>query len=454
MLSLYNHTVYSYKNAISKVEDVAKISKEQGHNHFVVTDMNNMTAFSAAFDIQHSTGMTFIPGVEYFVKPIDMFNELQIEQDLTFIKKEYNLARTTDEMRESFDKTRVLLQNRPRVKYNTVILLSKDEIGMNNLIDFNNHQILFIDESDYYMPRANLQDFSESLFAIIGHENSELHFLISNNLDEHIPESIEAYIEAYGENLFISISEQNERSVNIKLYNIAKKYGIKLVYAPLSKYPTPNEKKDSRLFYAIFADALNEEVSNLDLHIHTEEDLNKFSFDYIDDLPNEALVEIYKNIEYIVSHIKQQEFPTAPPLHGGHDELRQRCEEGLLKRFPEDGPERAAARERMNYELEVIKEKNFSQYFIKVMAIADIARKNDILMGPGRGSAGGSMVTYLAGITEINPIEYGLLFERFINPERPSYPDIDEDSSNIASSQLLNRKFNPNQSKIDKPEVI
>lgn len=453
MLSLYNHTVYSYKNAISKVQDVANISKEQGHNHFVVTDMNNMTAFSAAFDIQHSTGMTFIPGVEYFVKPIDMFNELQIEQDLTFIKKEYNLARTTDEMRESFDRTRILLQNRPRVKYNTVILLSKDEIGMNNLIDFNNHQIPFIDESDYYMPRKDLVNFSESLFAIIGHENSELHFLISNNLDEHIPESINAYIEAYGENLFISISEQNERSVNIKLYNLAKEYGVKLVYAPLSKYPTRNEKKDSRLFYAIFADALNEEVTNLDLHIHTEEDLNAFSVNYIEDLPNEVLVEIYKNIEYIVSHIKQQEFPTAPPLHGGHDELRERCEEGLIKRFPVDGPERAAARERMNYELEVIKDKNFSQYFIKVMAISDTAKKHGILLGPGRGSAGGCMVTYLVGITEINPLEYGLLFERFINPSRPSYPDVDQDFANTPLSEKLNRKFNPNQSKLDKPGV-
>ena len=450
MLSLHNHTVYSYKNAISKVSDVANISKEQGNNHFVVTDMNNMTSFSTAFDIQHSTDMTFIPGVEYFVKPIDMFNELQIEADLSFIKKEYNLARTTNEMRESFDRTKILLKNRPRVKYNTVILLSKDEIGMNNLIDIHNHQIPFIDESDYYIQRKDLHLFSESLFAIIGHENSELHFLISNNLDEYIPESINDYINAYGENLFITISEQNTKSVNIKLYNLAKEYGIKLVYAPLSKYPTKNEKKDSRLFYAIFADALNEEVTNLDLHIHTEEDINSFSFEYIEDLPNEALVEIYKNIDYIVSQIKKQEFPTAPPLHGGHEELRQRCEEGLLKRFPIEGPEREAARERMNYELEVIKEKNFSQYFIKVLAISDTAKENGILMGPGRGSAGGCMVTYLVGITEIDPIEYGLLFERFINPERPSYPDVDQDFANTPMSEKLNRKFNPNQYKLDK----
>ena len=441
MLSLYNHTVYSYKNAISKVEDVAKISKEQGNNHFVVTDMNNMTSFSTAFDVQHSTGMTFMPGVEYFVKPIDMFNELQINQDLAFIAKEYNLARTTDEMRQSFDRTKILLKNRPKVKYNTVILLSKDEIGMNNLIEINNHQVPFIDESDYYLPRKDLHLFSESLFAIIGHENSELHFLISNNLNEYIEESINDYIDAYGENLFIALSEQNIKSVNIKLYNIAKEYGIKLVYAPLSKYPTKNEKKDSRLFYAIFADAFNEEVTNLDLHIHTDEDLESFLSKYDDVIPNESLIEIRNNIDYIVSNIEQQEFPKVFPLNGGHEELRKRCEEGLLKRFPIEGPKREAARERMNYELNVIKEKNFSQYFIKVMAITDMARKHDILMGPGRGSAGGCMVTYLVGITEIDPLEYGLLFERFISIERYSFPDIDCDFANFASSQSMNPHF-------------
>ena len=439
MLNLYNHSVYSYKEAINKVEEIAEISKQDGNSSFVISDLNNMTSFAAAFDVQHKTGLKFIPGVEFFVQPLDKFNRLAIERDKAFIKKEYKLARTTDEMRLDFDKLLEQFDNTPSVKFNSVILLSKNETGMDNLIAINNNQKAMLDESDYYINRSDLKKYSDGLFALIGHENSELYFLIENELNEYLKDSIECYKATYGENLFIIISDQNTFEMNQKLIKISEEYKIKLIYAPLSKYPTKNEKTDYRIFYAIFADKLNKEVTKKDLHIHKDEDFEQFK--ETSQIPEDLLEKAYKNIEFIDSEVHEQEFPTAPPLHGGHDLLRKRCEEGLEIRFKNDPVMKEKARDRMNYELDVIKQKNFSQYFIKVMQITDLAKKNGILTGPGRGSGGGSMVTYLTGITQINPLKYGLLFERFINPERPSYPDIDLDFANVAKSENLNPRY-------------
>lgn len=159
--------------------------------------------------------------------------------------------------------------------------------------------------------------------------------------------------------------------------------------------------------------------------------------------------EALKTVEEVVERctfefvLDQPRFPSFP-VPEGHDEvsyLRQLCAEGLRRRYQDRG---AAGKERLEYELEVIEKKGLASYFLIVWDLVRFAKEQGIPAGPGRGSAAGSLVAYCLGITEVDPLRYGLLFERFLNPERTSLPDIDLDVCDARRKEVIdymNRKY-------------
>jgi DNA polymerase III subunit alpha len=320
-----------------------------------------------------------------------------------------------------------------------LVLLAKNLEGFQNLLKISS---VIKTKSTSGIPLKWLKHYHYGLIAISpGLEGEVETFLLNNDLDS-AKKTIEKYVKIFGkENFYLSIQDhhtQNERSIHRNLLEVATTIGVNLVAT-------------NQVFYLLQEDALAHEsllaIKNGDKL--QDEHREKLESDQYYFKSSEEMVDLFSDIPQVLENtirianecnlslqFNQQHLPKFPTgnSHTADSLLEEICLSGLEARYPNPS---SLYQERLNYELKIIKNMKFSDYFLIVWDFMKFARENDILTGPGRGSAAGSLVAYVLQITDVDPIEHELLFERFLNPERISMPDIDIDFPDHSRDEVI-----------------
>jgi DNA polymerase-3 subunit alpha len=403
---LHAHSHYSLLSALPKVPDLVHAAKDGGFEALALTDNGSMYGTIEFFKECKKAGIKPIVGVDAYMAP-----------------------RTRHDKQSGIDSRRARL-----------IILVKNAKGYKNLMDL---VTLSNTEGFYYKPRIDreiLEKYREGLIVIIPAMSSELSIPVQVN-DKPKSESIVAwYKEQFGDDFYIEITHHDDidshEEMMRRTIDLARRTNTQIVAGQEVYYLKPEDKLAQRTLMLI--SSTGEAVDRSQL-----EDDGDFSFiskETAETLFREtpdALENCGKIVDKITLDIELGKwvFPAFTIESGAtpDEELRRVVYEGFERRNIEKVPKLI---ERVDYELTVIKNKGYSPYFLIVADLLKYARSHGILSNI-RGSVSGSMVTYLAGITNIDPIEYEIPFERFLNPDRPSAPDIDMDFADNRRDEMV-----------------
>lgn len=430
MLCLNCHSVYTYKCAIGKIKDIASAIKDDSefNQTLCITDVDSFSSIKKASEIAKSNGLKLIPGYEARLKPIDEHNSFLVSERKIEINKKLRLKRTTAEEKAVLEKELESMSS-TTCSYHSIVMLSTSNVGFKNLIHLFNSETL---QEDYYVLESNLFE-TEDLTDIImlNGIDGDIGFYLKIGDQETACYLIEYYKNIFKNNFYIQIDAtsilDNAFEINQQLIDLANKFDVKYVIANNIRYVKKEERNEYRLYRNIVSGDI-ERYTNDNDYIMTCDETKAFLTNL--GYSKNQIDIMFTSLSEIDSKSQNFEFPTAPSLINCEQQLRDLCEKGWNKLRKGTKYEKES-RERFEYELSIINGKNFSQYFIKIYNIVRTAYEQGILMGPGRGSGGGSEICYLLGIIKIDPLKYGLLFERFLNPERKNFPDIDLDFATL-----------------------
>lgn len=341
------------------------------------------------------------------------------------------------------------ITSRESKRANHLLLLAENDTGWHNLM-----KLISIANTQgfYYKPRIEhelLEQYHEGIIASSACLAGEIPQMILSDNIQAATELAEYYRGVMGDgNFFLEIMPntlEQQQKVNKALIEISRATGIPLIATCDSHYLNREDFDWHKILLRIntHADANNDDAFGFDRNefylMSPDEMYDKFGDEVPDALTNTAAIAERCNVtlipehkKYLLPHLDIQEGMTAD------DDLCAKAREGLKARFDARGsdvPEDYA--KRLEYELGVIKQMGFADYFLIVSGIIKAAKSRNIPIGPGRGSAAGSLVAWSLRITELDPLKYNLLFERFLNPERISMPDIDTDVSDKGRDELL-----------------
>jgi len=398
---LHLHTEYSLLDGATRIKELVKKAKAENMPAVAITDHGVMYGAVELTKTCHELGG---------VKPIIGCEGYIIDGDIQDKKRKQALYHLT--------------------------ILARNKQGYQNLLRLNSRAHL---DGYYYKPRINkemLSRYKEGLIILSGCLGAEVNqHLLSKNY-EKARAVASWYKEELGDNYYIEIQDHGmpeDRTVNRELVRIARELGIKLACTNDSHFTS---KPDSMAHDALLCIQMGKLVTDANRmkftgweYIKNGDEMACLFRDHLDtELIEESLrstLEIADKVEPIklAGDPRLPVFPV-PPGHTPESYLDRLVWDGLKERFPEITP---AIEERVRHELKVIEDMNYASYFLIVSDFIAYARQSGIPVGPGRGSAAGSLAAYCLGITNIDPIRYNLLFERFLNPERRSMPDIDTD---------------------------
>ena len=318
-----------------------------------------------------------------------------------------------------------------------LILLAKNEIGYKNL----NHLVTASHlEGFYYKPRIDkelLEKHKEGLVCLSGCFSGEISKLLR---DGHTVEAEAAalyYKNLFADDYYIEI-QPHSPELHEKLINLAKKLNIKLVATQDSHYILPEDKPTHEVLLAVQTNGRLDDEDRFTFHdfdasLKSPEDMIN-DFKHLPEAIASTLEIAEKcNFEFKLNQTLLPRYE-APDGTNSNIYLKKLIEERLTRRYENPSKE---VRERVEYELGVIEKTGFANYFLIVQDFVNWAKNHGIVVGPGRGSAAGSLISYVLGITDVDPIAYNLLFERFLNPERISMPDIDIDFADHRRDEVL-----------------
>jgi DNA polymerase-3 subunit alpha len=368
---------------------------------------------------------------------------------------------------DRFDKRAVAKRDDNTSLYSHIILLAKNDLGLKNLQKLS--QIAWT-EGYYHKPRIDMEvlfEFGDGIIVLSGCMGGIISKAIERGDNEKAREYTKMLKDRFGKDFYIEVQAHNPVELNNSLLKLADEFNVTPVATGdchfavkeerdleellliLSTKPTQNKDADytsGRLRSNIIDrfDHLypNRPISFADINVfiqsrtEIEDDFIKAGFTRKDIY--ESSVEIADKIEAYDFHENLDLLPV--PKKNALKTVKDLCEKSLIER----GLDNETYKERLKEELQVISDKNFASYFLVVGDMVGWAKENDILVGPGRGSAAGSLVCYLMGITEVDPIKFDLLFFRFINPERNDFPDIDTDFMDRRRGEVkeyLRKKF-------------
>ena len=413
---LHNHTHYSLLDGLTKIDELVDRAKEQGSPAVAITDHGTMYGVIEFYQKCKKAGIKPIIGVETYLAPKSRFDKL----------------------------------NRSDAKNYHLILLAKNEVGYKNLIKLISAAHL---EGYYYKPRIDwelLQQYHEGLIAstaCLGGEISQ--YILAGDLVGAKKRILE-YNELFGQdNFYLEIMDHPELDgqarVNKALIAFSKELGIPLVATNDIHYLKKEDAEAQDILLCLQNKKKITDTDRMSMIGHGDYSMrsNAEMIEAFKDTP-EAIANTLKiadmcNLEIDLGQIQLPYFDV-PKGYDGNSYLRYKCEEGLKLRYPDlksGTDEEKTILDRMNYELSVVEKMGWPDYFLIVADFVNWAKDNDVVVGPGRGSAAGSLVCYLTGITNLDPLKYDLLFERFLNPERISMPDIDMDFSDIRRNDVL-----------------
>lgn len=407
---LHVHSHYSLLDGLPKIDELLDCVKELGMNSVALTDHGVMYGAIEFYKKAKSKGIKPIIGCEIYT---------------------------------AFEK---LTDKRPNIdsKRNHLILLARNEQGYKNLVKLVTIAHL---EGYYYKPRIDeevLEKYAEGLIGLSACIQGKIPRLLLANKLEEAEETAKKYERFFGKgNFYLELQHHanipEQETANKRLITLSKKTGIPLVATNDIHYLRKEdaEAQDVLMLINTGADANDPERLSM-----THDNFSMFSpeemAEYFKDTP-EAIENTQKIVDACDLKIElgKTKLPKFPLPEGKTAEqfLEELCRQGLKKRFGENPDQKII--DRMNYEISVIEKTGFAGYFLIVQDFVNWAKQNRIIVGPGRGSAGGSLVAYLTNITNVDPLKHNLLFERFLNPERISMPDIDLDFADRRRDEVI-----------------
>jgi len=407
---LHTHSHYSLLDGLPKIPDLIDCVKDLGMDSVALTDHGVLYGTVEFFKEAKAKGVKPIIGCEVY-----MAFEKYTDKRPNIDSKNYHM-----------------------------ILLAKNQKGYQNLVKLVTKAHL---EGYYYKPRIDeelLEQHAEGLIGTSACINGKIpKLLLANKLKEAEALALR-YQKLFGKDSFYfelqhhqSIPEQ--ATVNKKLIELSKKTGIPLIATNDIHYLRPEdaEAQDILMLINTGADPNDPERLSLksdDFSMLSMETMAKHFKDVPEAIENTQKVVELCNFEFELGKTHLPHF-NVPGEKTAEEYLTQISKEGLRKRFGETITQEI--KERLDYELSVINKTGFSSYILIVQDFVNWAKQNRIVVGPGRGSAGGSLVCYATNITNVNPLKYDLLFERFLNPERIAMPDIDIDFTDRRRDEVL-----------------
>lgn len=408
---LHVHSHYSLLTALGKPEELLKRAQELGMTALALTDTSAMYGAVEFYSKAKDYGIKAIIGAEIFV-----CKDLRSKNN------------TAEDRRRS-----------------QLVLLAKNETGYKNLMKIISIAQL---EGFYYKARADknlLREHSEGLIALSGSMQGEVPSEVIYGNYERAKAAALEYQDIFGKDNFClelgpHLDNESQIAINQGLVQISRETGIPVVAATDVHYV---KKEDATVQDVLLCIRDNKKVTDterfsmksLDLSLRSPEEMAEIFKDVPEAIENTQRIADTCNLKIQMGENHLPSFPL-PEGKTADQYLRELCEQGLAKRFPGQAvtPEQ---RTRLDYELSVIGKTGFASYFLIVQDFTNWAKGNGVIVGPGRGSAAGSFVAYLTGITDLDPIKYDLLFERFLNPERISMPDVDMDFADDRREAVL-----------------
>ncbi|MEX2361928.1 MAG: DNA polymerase III subunit alpha, partial [Patescibacteria group bacterium] len=323
-----------------------------------------------------------------------------------------------------------------------MVLLAKNLEGYKNLIKITSAAHL---EGYYYKPRVDRDFLSRHSTGLIGTTAclaSETSRLILDGRFDELEETVKTYQEIFGKDSYYlelqhhpSIPEQ--QVVNQHIKDLAKKLKMPLIATNDTHYVNADDRVSHDQLVCIQTGRLVSDTNRMlytgDFSLKTAEEMAKAFTDVPEAIANTVKIAEMVDLEIPQGQNLLPKFPL-PPNETEESLLKKWCEDGLKVRYNKITPE---IRQRLDYELETVFRMGFPGYFLIVADFLRFARSKGIVVGPGRGSAAGSIMAYAAGITNVDPLKYGLLFERFLDPSRISMPDIDMDFEDVRRGEVI-----------------
>lgn len=404
---LHTHSHYSLLQALPKIPDLVERAKKSGMGALALTDNGNLYGAIEFYKECKKQGIKPIIGVDAYIA-----------------------TRTRFDKESSIDKERF-----------RIVLLAKNQTGYKNLLKLVSASYL---EGFYYKPRIDLEileKYNEGLVAISSAWTGDISTFLRSRNTEKAMERVDFYKKNFGDNFFVEITrhkelEGHDQQMNT-LIQFIQEHKLQMVASQEVYYLNPEDREAKNTLMAVMQggdirDKGGWNNGEEDFSFATEEEINKKFTDLPEAIFNNQKVSSMCNLEL---DLGKWVFPALKIESGksADEELRDLAFSGLEKRGLNLNEE---IKNRLEYELDIIKKKGFSPYFLVVADLLNFAHKNNILSNI-RGSVSGSLVTYASGITNINPLEYEIPFERFLNPDRPSAPDIDMDFADDRRDEMV-----------------
>ena len=424
-------------DGLNSPAELVKAAKDAGQTALAITDHGTLSSHRDMQIACADQGIKPILGVEAYISPTDRFDR----------------SSKTDKSIQA---------------YNHIILLAKNKKGLENI---NILQELAWNEGFYHKPRIDrevLREYAEGIIVLSGCLNGIISKAIEKENFSEAKLLLKDFAKIFGEDFYVEVQSHNPPETNSKLLELADELGIKAVATGDAHFAKEEDRILEEAMLILSTSPKSDKEADFEMSRQMKDMLDRFDYLYPDrkisfkdynlfiqsrdeieaDFNKAGITrtDIYENTMEIANKVSEYDFNRGldllpVPKTDADDKLSQMAFEGL-KRLDLDNDQ--VYIERLKEELSVIKDKSFASYFLVVADMVNWAKDNSILVGPGRGSAAGSLVCYSLGITDVDPIKYDLLFFRFINPERNDFPDIDTDFEDRRRKEVkdyLKKKF-------------
>jgi DNA polymerase III subunit alpha len=410
-IHLHNHSQYSLLDGACHIERFIDLAAKMGLPSLAITDHGNMFGTIEFYKKAKKAGIKPIIGCEVYVAPKERSHKEPVK-------------------------------GAPDGGYH-LILLAKNNKGYKNLIKLVSAGYL---EGFYHRPRIDkeiLRDHAEGLIATSACLQGEVSYAVRNNDYKKAVETAKEHADIFGkENYYLEIQDHGidlEKKDKTELIALSKKLGLNIVATNDCHYLHQEDHSAHEALLCIqtgktLDDADRFRYSTDQIYVKTPKQMIELFADMPAAIENTVKIAEQCNVEIEIGKLMIPRFDLPLGFNNPEEYVRHQCFEGIKRLYKDPGDD---VFKRLEYELDVIKRMGYSGYFLIVKDFIDYARSQNIPVGPGRGSAAGSLVSYSLGITTIDPLKYDLLFERFLNPERISMPDIDIDFSDRGRDKVI-----------------
>lgn len=406
---LHVHTEYSLLDGLCKIPDLIAKAKEYKMDSLAITDHG----------VMYGAIKFYIAAKEAGIKPI-----IGVEA--------YQAGRSRFDKQAGIDKDQFHL-----------LMLAKNETGYKNLMKLVTQANL---EGYYYKPRIDkelIEKYHTGIIALSGCLQGEVPQLILGKEFKKARETVKWFANVFGEDYYLELQSHETipevQAVNAELIKFSREMGIPIAATNDVHYVNKGDAEAQDALLAIQTKKMLSDknrmtmLSSPDFYLRSAEEMQKLFSQYPDAIENTLKIAEQCNLDIPIGRWILPKFPIKSN-ETSESTLKKLSLEGLKKRF---NPVTSDMQKRLDYELSIICQKGFATYFLIVQDFVNWAKRNGVRVGPGRGSAAGSLVAYALRITSINPLAHNIPFERFMNPDRPTPPDIDLDFADEARDRVI-----------------